>query len=120
MAGGDAVFGPGSAHPNDFLRAEVGRDEGQSAYPGGQRATGLEEVLARLHESLECEANAQHKNEVQKHDEPVDKCQIHCALFYPSPIYFLRSPMYVCAHGTHRNCTALRTPIPCVNVRVFK
>jgi hypothetical protein len=37
-----------------------------------ESATCLEEVLAGLHVSLEGEADAYDKGEVQQHDEPVD------------------------------------------------
>jgi hypothetical protein len=67
-----AVLGARSAHADDFLRAQVGADEGQAADPRGQRAPGLEEVLARLHVALEGKADAQHKDEVQQHDQPID------------------------------------------------
>jgi len=90
VAGDDAILCAGSAHADDFLGAEVSRDESQTADPGGQRAPGLEEVLAGFHEAFECEANAQHKNEVQQHDEPVDGGQVHALLssmedWMPSP-----------------------------------
>ena len=76
MAGGDAVFGARRAHADDFLGAEIGADEGQSADPGGERAAGLEEVFAGLHVALEGKADAQHKHEVEQHDDPVDGCEI--------------------------------------------
>src|SRR6202021_3402735 len=83
VAGSDAVFRSRRAHANHFLRAQVGRDESQSADPGWQRASGLKEIFARLHKPLECEANAQHKSEIQNNDEPVDNCRVHVALLHP-------------------------------------
>ena len=47
VAGDDAVLGAGGAHADDFLRAEVGGDEGEAADPGGDGAPGEEEVVAR-------------------------------------------------------------------------
>ena len=76
-----AVLGARSAHADHFLRAQVGADEGQAADPGGQRAAGLEEVLARLHVALEGKADAQHKDEVQQHDQPIDRGEFQdCSL----------------------------------------
>ena len=67
-----AVFGARRAHADHFLRAQVGADEGQAADPRRQRAPGLEKVLAGLHVALQGKADAQHKHEVQQHDQPID------------------------------------------------
>ena len=72
MSGLKAVLGPRGAHPNHLLRSQVCTDEGQSADPGGQGSTGLEKVLTGLHVALEREADAQHEDEVQQHDQPID------------------------------------------------
>ena len=72
VAGDDAVLGAGGAHADDFLGAEVGGDEGEAADPGGNGASGEEEVVAGAHVALEGEADAQHEDEVDQHDEPVD------------------------------------------------
>ncbi len=76
VAGDDAVLGAGGAHADDFLRAEVGGDEGQAADPGGDRAAGEEEVVAGAHVALEREADAEHEDEVDQHDEPVDPGEV--------------------------------------------
>src|SRR5579863_3600686 len=55
--------------------AEVGADESQTADPGRQGPTGLKEVFAGLHIAPEGKADAQHKDEVQQHDQPVDRCE---------------------------------------------
>ncbi len=73
VAGRDAVFRTRRSHADHFLGSKVGGDEGQSANPCGQRSPGLEEVLARLHVAAQGKPNAQHKDEVQEHDEPVDE-----------------------------------------------
>ena len=67
-----AVFGARRAHADHFLRAQVGADKRQPADPRRQRAPRLEEVLARLHVALQGKADAQHKHEVQQHDQPID------------------------------------------------
>ena len=72
VAGEDAVLGARGAHADDLLRAQVGGDEGQPADPGGDGAPGQEEVAGGLHVALEGETDAQHKGEVDQHDEPVD------------------------------------------------
>jgi hypothetical protein len=76
VGGLKAVLRAGRAHADDFLRAEVGGDKGETADPCGQGAAGLEEVFARLHVALEGKADAQHKDEVQQHDQPVDGGEI--------------------------------------------
>jgi hypothetical protein len=53
--------------------------KGQAADPGGERATGLKEVLAGLHVALEGKADAQHKHEVQQHDQPIDVRKVRMA-----------------------------------------
>ena len=75
VGGLEAVLGARSAHADDFLGAEVGADECQAADPGRERTSGLEEVLAGLHVALEGKANAQHKHEVEHHDEPINVCE---------------------------------------------
>jgi len=102
VAGDDAVFGPGSAHPDDFLGAEVRGDESQSADPRRQGAPGLEVVFAGFHETFECEADAQHKNEVQQHDEPVDGGEVHL------DVPFLRAKNVAVAG----HCTRLHSASP--------
>src|SRR5271163_691974 len=85
MARRDAVLRPRRAHPYHFLRAQVGGDERQPADPCWQRPPRLEEVLARLHEALQRKADAQHKDEVQQHDQPINECQIQWIPLSPSP-----------------------------------
>ena len=77
VRGLQAVFGAGSAHADDFLRAQVGADKGQAADPRGQGAAGLEEILAGLHIAFQGKANAQHEDEVQQHDQPVNGGKVH-------------------------------------------
>ena len=83
MARGDSILCAGRAHAYHFLGTQVGGDKSQSAYPCRQRAASLEEVLTRFHEALQGKTNAQHENEVQEHDEPIDKGQVHCLLLRP-------------------------------------
>jgi len=80
VAGDDAVLRAGGSHADDFLGAEVGGDEGQAADPGWDGAAGEEEVVAGAHVALEGEADAQHKDKVDQHDEPVDDGKIHGSL----------------------------------------
>ena len=77
LAGHDAVLGPGGGHADDLLRAEVGGEEGEAADPGGDGAAGEEEVVRGAHVALEGEADAEHKTEVDQHDEPVDRRERH-------------------------------------------
>ena len=49
----------------------------------GQRTASLKEILTRFHKALQGKTNAQHENEVQEHDEPIDKGQVHCLLLRP-------------------------------------
>ena len=80
-------FRAGRAHADDFLGAEVGADEGESADPGRDGAAGQKEVVGGAHVALEREADAQHEDEVDQHDEPVDEGevgavgQVHRGLF---------------------------------------
>ncbi len=80
-----AILGARSAHADHFLRAEVGADKGQSANPRRQRAPRLEEVLAGLHVALEGKADAQHKHEIQQHDQPIDRREFQDLLLVPRP-----------------------------------
>ena len=73
----DAVFGPAGAHADDFLRAEVRRDERQAGDPGGNRAARQEEVRARLRIALEHHADAQHEREIDQDDRVVDPVELH-------------------------------------------
>ena len=84
VAGDDAVLGAGGSHADDFLGTEICGDEGEAADPGWDGTAGEEEVVAGAHETLEREANAQHKDEIDQHDEPVDDGKIHSGLWYPS------------------------------------
>ena len=65
-------FRAGRAHADDFLGAEVGADEGESADPGRDGAAGEEEVVGGAHVALEGEADAEDEAEIDQHDEPVD------------------------------------------------
>src|SRR5215469_14164733 len=81
MRGLESVLCSRGAHADDFLSAEVRADEGEAADPRRQRASGLKEVLAGLHIALEGETNAQHKHEIQQHDEPINERQLQsCSL----------------------------------------
>jgi len=77
----EAIFGARRAHADDFLRAEVRADKGQTANPGRQRAPGLKEILARLHVALQGKTDPQHKHEVQQHNQPINKRKLqNCSL----------------------------------------
>src|SRR5207302_3170534 len=67
----------GGTHADDFLGAEVGGDEGEAADPGWDGAACEEEVIGGAHVALEGETDAQHKDEVDQHNEPVDDGKIH-------------------------------------------
>ena len=56
-----------------FQRAEVGRDEAQAGHPGGDLAAGHEEILARVGELLQIEADPQHDHEIDPDDEPIHR-----------------------------------------------
>ena len=77
MRGQNAVFRAGGGHADDFLGAQIGAHEGQTADPQRHRASGEKELLAVLRLSAEHEPDAQHEREVEDHDEPVDGCQDH-------------------------------------------
>ena len=66
------VLGSRGAHTDHLLPAQAGSDEGQSAYPGGQRAPGLKKVFARLHVLFEGITDAHHKHEVEQNDQPIN------------------------------------------------
>ena len=75
MAGGNAVLGAGSAHADDFLRTQIGRNKSQPAHPRGNRTPRKKEVGAGLHVPLQGHTNPQHKQEVNSHDGPIDCLQ---------------------------------------------
>ncbi len=77
VAGDDAVLGARGAHADDLLRSEVGGDKGEAADPGGDGASGEEEVVGGAHVALEGEADAQNEDEIDQHDQPVDDGQTH-------------------------------------------
>ncbi len=84
MAGRDSVLRPRSGHSDYFLRAQVRRNKSQSADPRGDGTTGEKEISAGTHISLQRQANAQHKDEIDDHDGPVN-CSQHqgsCGSFY--------------------------------------
>ena len=80
VAGDDAVLGARGSHADDFLGAEVGGDEGEAADPGWDGTAGEEKIIAGAHVALEGEADAQHKDKVDQHDEPVDDGKSHGSL----------------------------------------
>jgi hypothetical protein len=73
----DAVLRAGGTHADDLLGPEVRGDEGEAADPGGDGAAGEKEVVRRAHVALEGEADAQNKDEIDQHDEPVDDGEVH-------------------------------------------
>ena len=73
VAGHYSVLCTRGTHTDHFLGSQVGGDEGKAADPGGNGAASKEEVVAGAHIALEGEADAQHKDEVDQHDEPVDE-----------------------------------------------
>ena len=54
----EAILHAIGGHTDDFHRAQVGRDEGQSGHPGGQSAAGEEEVDGARHAGLSGPADA--------------------------------------------------------------
>jgi hypothetical protein len=86
MAGRDAVLRTGRCHADDFLRAQVGRNERQAAHPRGDRASRLKEVHAGRRRALQCEADTQHEPEVDEHQHPVEPGKRHTPSDRPTPI----------------------------------
>ena len=54
----EAILHAIGGHTDDFYRAQVGRDEGQSGHPGGQSPAGEEEVDGARHSGLGGPADA--------------------------------------------------------------
>ena len=73
VAGHDPVLGPRGGHADDFLGAEVRRDEGQTADPGRNRPARQEEVAAGLHVASQRPPDAQHKHEIHRQNQVVDR-----------------------------------------------
>jgi len=71
--GRDAVLGAVRRLPEDLERAEVCRYEGEPGYPRRQRAARQEVVEARLDVALGGEADAEHRDEVDRDDRVVDE-----------------------------------------------
>src|SRR5574341_1238573 len=84
MAGGDPVLGPGGRHPDHLLRSQVRREEREARDPRGNRASGEEEVLARLRLAPQRHADAEHEQEVEDQDDVVDPTELD-ALWHASP-----------------------------------
>ncbi len=77
MAGRDPVFRARRAHADDFLRAEVGRQEREAADPRRQRAPRLKEVGARLGVALQRHADADDEREIDENERPVERREGH-------------------------------------------
>ena len=77
MARRDSIFRAGRGHANHFLRSEIGRDEGEAAYPGRDGAPSQKKVRARLHAPPQHKSDAQHGREIHQHDDPIDSSQVH-------------------------------------------
>ena len=77
VAGRDAVLRARRRHADDFLRAEVGRDERQPADPRRDRAPRLKERRARRRPLLQRDADAEDEGEVDQHQQPVEPGQGH-------------------------------------------
>jgi len=77
VTGRDAVLRARGTHPDHFLRAEIRGDEGQPADPCRNRSPRQEEIVAGAHIALQGKADAQHEDEVDQHDQPVDESQLH-------------------------------------------
>jgi hypothetical protein len=67
----DAVLRPGGAHPDHFLRAQVGRQKREAGDPHRHGAAGGEEVRAGSDTPLQQPADAEYEGEVQTEDEVV-------------------------------------------------
>ena len=73
----DAILGAGSAHADDFLRAQIRRNKRQPADPRRNRPAGKKEVGARPDRPPEPKPDAQYEHQVHRHDEPVDGRKMH-------------------------------------------
>src|SRR5262249_44449889 len=58
-------------------RAQICGDEGQPADPCRDRPAGKKEVVAGAHVALQSKSDAQHEDEVDQHDQPVNECKLH-------------------------------------------
>ncbi len=77
MAGHDAVLSARGGHADDFLRPQIGGDEGQAANPCRNRTSSEEKIGASADIAFEHHTNPEHRNEVSQHDDPVDCGQLH-------------------------------------------
>ena len=77
MAGGNAVLGARSRHANHFLRAQVGRQESQTTNPCGNRTASQKKICAGASLPFKHHSDAQHKDEIYCHDDPVNAGQLH-------------------------------------------
>ena len=55
---------------------EVGGEKSQAGDPGWNRAAGEEEIQAGLHVTFEGPADAQHKREIDDHDQVIDRTEL--------------------------------------------
>ena len=77
VAGEDAVFRAAGGHPDHFLRAEVGGEEGEAGGPGRHRSAGQEEIRAAGDPPPQQEPQPQHEDDVDGDEEAVDEPEFH-------------------------------------------
>jgi hypothetical protein len=75
VAGGDSILGSRRSHPDHFLRAKIGGNKREAANPSGNRTAGKKEIGTGPRVSLQCQADAQHKDEIDDHDDPINRSQ---------------------------------------------
>ncbi len=73
----DAVLRAAGAHPDHFLGAEVGGDEGEAGDPGRNRPARQEEIGAGARLKLQQHADAEHEPEVDDDEQVVNPVKLH-------------------------------------------
>ncbi|SPF39816.1 hypothetical protein SBA4_2420012 [Candidatus Sulfopaludibacter sp. SbA4] len=121
----DAVFGARGRHADEFLRAQVGRDEGQAGDPYRNAVAGEKEIAAGGDFLAKPPPDAQDKGEIKKQDEIINWSKLQglapvlprsftvAQAFLP---VFLRSatgiPACVCWHDPHENRVRFQSSVP--------
>ena len=73
----DAILGAGSRHADEFLRAEIGRDEGEAGDPDRDGAPGEQKVATGRDFLTQHPTDADHKGEVRGQYDVVDGSEVH-------------------------------------------
>ena len=75
VGGHDAVLGAAAGHADQFLRAEIGRQEGEAGDPDGDGVAGGEEVLAGGDLPAESPSDAEDEPEIDCEDGVINRCE---------------------------------------------